>query len=69
MPAFSEAINLLISGHYADPFSLLGMHHSSKGLEVRALLPDAQAAWVVDANNGRKLVELGRIDERGFFVV
>ncbi|MEI7368172.1 1,4-alpha-glucan branching enzyme [Pectobacterium sp. 1950-15] len=67
MPAFSEAINLLISGHYADPFSLLGMHHSSKGLEVRALLPDAQAAWVVDANNGRKLVELGRIDERGFF--
>ncbi|MBA0219448.1 1,4-alpha-glucan branching enzyme [Pectobacterium brasiliense] len=67
MSAFSEAINLLISGHYADPFSLLGMHHSSKGLEVRALLPDAQAVWVVDASNRRKLVELERIDERGFF--
>lgn len=67
MSAFSEAINLLISGHYADPFSLLGMHHSSKGLEVRALLPDAQAVWVVDASNGRKIVELDRVDERGFF--
>ncbi|UYA62254.1 1,4-alpha-glucan (glycogen) branching enzyme, GH-13-type [Pectobacterium sp. F1-1] len=67
MSAFSDAINSLISGHYADPFSLLGMHHSSKGLEVRALLPDAQAAWVVDASNGRKIVELERIDERGFF--
>ncbi|MCA6938529.1 1,4-alpha-glucan branching enzyme [Pectobacterium versatile] len=67
MSAFSEAINSLISGHYADPFSLLGMHHSSKGLEVRALLPDAQAVWVVDASNGRKIVELDRVDERGFF--
>ncbi|KGA22806.1 glycogen branching protein [Pectobacterium brasiliense] len=67
MSAFSEAINSLISGHYADPFSLLGMHHSSKGLEVRALLPDAQSVWVVDAINGRKIVELDRVDERGFF--
>ncbi|MBN3262480.1 1,4-alpha-glucan branching enzyme [Pectobacterium brasiliense] len=67
MSAFSEAINSLISGHYADPFSLLGMHHSSKGLEVRALLPDAQSVWVVDASNGRKIVELDRVDERGFF--
>ncbi|MEH0874767.1 1,4-alpha-glucan branching enzyme [Pectobacterium cacticida] len=67
MSAFSEAINSLINGHYADPFSLLGMHRGANGVEVRALLPDAQSVWLVDASNGRQLVELARIDERGFF--
>ncbi|MEH0833121.1 1,4-alpha-glucan branching enzyme [Pectobacterium cacticida] len=67
MSAFSEAINSLINGHYADPFSLLGMHRGANGVEVRALLPDAQSVWLVDASNGCQLVELARIDERGFF--
>jgi 1,4-alpha-glucan branching enzyme len=34
-------INALIAGHFADPFSVLGMHRTEAGLEVRALLPDA----------------------------
>ncbi|MFE8115794.1 1,4-alpha-glucan branching enzyme [Brenneria goodwinii] len=67
MLEFSDAINSLISGHYADPFSLLGMHKTSNGIEVRALLPDAQAAWVIEAHNGRKVAQLSRYDERGFF--
>jgi hypothetical protein len=36
-----DVINALISGHFADPFSVLGMHQTDAGLEVRALLPDA----------------------------
>lgn len=67
MPEFSDAINALIDGHYADPFSLLGMHQTAKGIEVRALLPDAQEVWLVDATNGRKVIELKQIDARGFF--
>ena len=36
-----DVINALIAGHFADPFSVLGMHKTTAGLEVRALLPDA----------------------------
>ncbi|MBJ7223021.1 MULTISPECIES: 1,4-alpha-glucan branching enzyme [unclassified Brenneria] len=67
MPDFSDAINSLIDGHYADPFSLLGMHQTTQGIEVRALLPDAQDVWVVESGNGRKVAQLERYDERGFF--
>ena len=34
-----DVINALIAGHFADPFSVLGMHRTEAGLEVRALLP------------------------------
>ena len=47
-----HVINQIISGHYADPFSLLGMHAVAAGLEVRALLPDADQVWVIDAVKG-----------------
>ncbi|KAA8996412.1 1,4-alpha-glucan branching enzyme [Affinibrenneria salicis] len=69
MPELSDrqTINLLISGHYADPFALLGMHQCAEGLQVRALVPDAQEVWLVEAAHGRRLVQLERADERGFF--
>ena len=67
MGEFTDAINSLIAGHYADPFALLGMHHTSRGLEVRALLPDASDVWVVDSRSGRNVAQLQRYDERGFF--
>jgi len=63
-----HVINQLISGHYADPFSLLGMHAVAAGIEVRALLPDADQVWVVDADKGTQVCELRRYDDRGFFV-
>ena len=40
-----DVINALIAGHFADPFSVLGMHYTDAGLEVRALLPDATDVW------------------------
>lgn len=33
-----DVINALIAGHFADPFSVLGMHKTA-GLEVRAFYP------------------------------
>ncbi|AEX50173.1 GH-13 family 1,4-alpha-glucan (glycogen) branching enzyme [Rahnella aquatilis CIP 78.65 = ATCC 33071] len=63
-----HVINQIISGHYADPFSLLGMHSVAAGLEVRALLPDADQVWVIDVEKGKQVAELRRYDDRGFFV-
>ncbi|WP_208950276.1 1,4-alpha-glucan branching enzyme [Rahnella sp. ChDrAdgB13] len=63
-----HVINQIISGHYADPFSLLGMHSVSAGLEVRALLPDADQVWVIDVEKAKQVAELRRYDDRGFFV-
>jgi len=63
-----HVINKIIAGHYTDPFSLLGMHKVAAGLEVRALLPEATDVWVIDAQSNRKVVNLHRRDERGFFV-
>ena len=50
-----DVINALIAGHFADPFSVLGMHRTEAGLEVRALLPDATEVWVIEPKTGRKV--------------
>ncbi len=56
-----DVINALIAGHFADPFSVLGMHKTTAGLEVRALLPDATDVWVIEPKTGRKLAkQIGR---------
>jgi 1,4-alpha-glucan branching enzyme len=60
-------INALIAGHFADPFSVLGMHRTEAGLEVRALLPDATEVWVIEPKTGRKVGSLECLDSRGFF--
>jgi 1,4-alpha-glucan branching enzyme len=62
-----DVINALIAGHFADPFSVLGMHQTEAGLEVRALLPDATDVWVIEPKTGRKVGKLDCVDSRGFF--
>ncbi|MGY0157743.1 1,4-alpha-glucan branching protein GlgB [Edwardsiella tarda] len=62
-----HTIQQLLTGHCADPFALLGMHSTAKGLAVRALIPDAQAVQVVDRKNGRTVATLEPIHEGGFF--
>jgi len=62
-----DVINALITGHFADPFSLLGMHKTAAGIEVRALMPDALEVWVIDTKTGRKVAGLDCLDTRGFF--
>lgn len=50
-----EQIRKIANNNHADPFSLLGMHlvteEGKKHVEVRAFLPEAKAAWVVDERN------------------
>ncbi|MGL4860207.1 MAG: 1,4-alpha-glucan branching protein GlgB [Enterobacteriaceae bacterium] len=62
-----DAIERVITGRCADPFSLLGMHLTDSGLEVRVLMPDATAVTVIDRNTQKKVAELSLIDQRGFF--
>ncbi|TCP95379.1 1,4-alpha-glucan branching enzyme [Cricetibacter osteomyelitidis] len=63
----SETINLFFNGQHNDPFSILGMHETSNGIEVRALLPEADHVSVVDKETQTAVCQLERIDDRGFF--
>ena len=62
-----DCLSKVIAGEFADPFSVLGMHQTDAGLEVRALLPDATEVWVIDSKTGRKVGKLDCLDSRGFF--
>ncbi|TWT67689.1 1,4-alpha-glucan branching enzyme GlgB [Posidoniimonas polymericola] len=52
-----DSISPLIGCHHENPFALLGPHQveedGRKALAVRAFLPDAKQAWVVDAAHGQ----------------
>ena len=60
------AIDALLEGTHADPFSLLGGHDGPHGTFARAILPGAETAEAFDLS-GAPLGELERIDERGLF--
>ena len=62
-----SVISALLAGRCSDPFSVLGMHATDAGLEVRALLPDATDVWVIEPKTGRKVGKLECLDSRGFF--
>jgi 1,4-alpha-glucan branching enzyme len=60
------AIDALLDGTHADPFSLLGVHEGPEGAFARAVLPGADTA---EAHSiaGDKLGKLKRVDGRGLF--
>ncbi|MCW2406559.1 1,4-alpha-glucan branching enzyme [Sphingobium sp. B1D7B] len=60
------ALEALLAGTHADPFSLLGPHEGPTGMFVRAVVPGAEQ---VDAYNlaGTRLGTLERVDARGLF--
>lgn len=60
-------INAFFDGQHADPFSVLGMHETENGIEIRALLPDASTVVVLDKETQSAVCQLEKIDERGFF--
>ena len=43
-----SVINSFFDGKHADPFAVLGMHETHNGIEIRALLPDADKVDVID---------------------
>src|SRR3990170_8302600 len=52
-----EAIGPVIHGYHENPFEVLGPHEveadGRRAIAVRAFLPDAQRAWIVDPNHGQ----------------
>ncbi len=60
------AIEALLAGTHADPFSLLGIHDGPKGPFARAILPGAETADAFGLD-GTALGALMRVDERGLF--
>ena len=61
-----EAINALLDGIHADPFSLLGIHEGPQGAFARAVLPGATSAEAFDLA-GKPLGKLKCADRRGLF--
>lgn len=65
-----DHINYLINLDHWDPFILLGMHETKSGVKksivVRAFLPEAHEAWVIDV--GKKMQhKMDKIHEAGIF--
>ena len=62
-----SVINQFFDGAHSDPFSVLGMHETDNGIEIRALLPDACRVSVIDKEMQDTVCELDCLDDRGFF--
>ncbi|HBO39104.1 MAG TPA: 1,4-alpha-glucan branching enzyme [Pasteurellaceae bacterium] len=60
-------INAFFEGNHSDPFAVLGMHETDRGIEIRALLPDANRVLVIDKESQKEVCELDCLEERGFF--
>src|SRR3954453_5830325 len=64
----SPDVEAIAGGTHGDPFAFLGMHKTSVGLYVRAMLPDAEAMSVVDSASGTVVAHGERIHPAGVFV-
>jgi 1,4-alpha-glucan branching enzyme len=69
-------VDLIVHASHWNPFSVLGLHEipgdrgALKARVLRAFLPEARSAWVVDLSHGEpgEPVALERIHPDGFFV-
>src|SRR5204862_303144 len=64
----SREVEGIVAGRHGDPFAFLGMHKTSAGVFVRALLPDAEEVTVIDTASGEIAGRGERIHPAGFFV-
>jgi len=62
----ASAIEALLEGSHADPFSLLGSHEGPEGTFARAILPGATTAEAFSLAGGR-LGKMRQTDPRGMF--
>lgn len=60
------AIEALLAGRHADPFSLLGTHAGPDGVFARVIIPGAEQVIAHDLS-GVVLGELACVDQRGLF--
>ncbi len=61
-----SALESLLQGTHADPFSLLGLHPGPGGSHARAILPGAETVEAFSLD-GRRLGALGKVDDRFLF--
>ena len=61
-------VEAIVEGRHDDPFSFLGMHQTSTGICVRAMLPAAQEMAVVESATGEIAAKGVRIHPDGLFV-
>jgi 1,4-alpha-glucan branching enzyme len=73
-PTVSRAdIDQIIHADHWDPFQILGQHETNvdgkPARVIRAFLPEAEEAWVVDLSTGEpgRRIPLERVHEAGFF--
>src|SRR5690242_18147245 len=62
-----DSAALIAAADHPDPFSFLGMHEVGDGVVVRAFLPGARAAEVVDRDSGQRAAVMTRLHEAGVF--
>jgi 1,4-alpha-glucan branching enzyme len=62
------AIDALVRGEHGDPFSVLGMHENGRGVVLRAFLPHAERAWVLESD-GSPAGEMSRRHAEGLFEI
>ncbi|MBX3414474.1 MAG: 1,4-alpha-glucan branching protein GlgB [Pirellulales bacterium] len=66
-----DSASRLFEGHHENPFELLGPHpiieNGHAALAVRAFLPHAPQAWVIDAAHGNALRPMRRIHPAGLY--
>ena len=69
-PVTPRDLDLIVHSAHWDPFGVLGEHPAGDGRVIRAFLPEARKAWVVDLTDGDpgKRVEMERVHPDGFFV-
>ncbi len=60
-------IELIRHARHGDPFSVLGPHARNGGVSIRAFLPGARQALVLDAGTGLQLGALEQLHADGFF--
>jgi len=61
------AIDAIAHGRHGDPFAVLGPHDTADGCSIRAFLPNADGATVIDRSNGQVLGALQRLHPDGFW--
>jgi len=65
-----EQIDRIVRAEHWDPFAVLGAHlveiDGLKSIVIRAFLPQAKSVWVLQ---GKKKIEMSRVNDEGFFVV
>ena len=65
-------LDLIVRAEHWNPFSVLGWHAAADGQGgvIRAFLPEARTAWVIDLRKGEpgQRIAMERIHEAGFYV-